>query len=155
MMKTLTLLQPWATLVALEAKRIETRSWYTTYRGPLAIHAAKRMPKAAISLCWEAPFRTALETGGYRAGDGPASNPFGLPLGAVIAVAALLDVRSIRLENQPAEPEYSFGDYTPGRFAWILRDVHRLTEPVPARGRLGLWEWTPPDVPVEAGAMVP
>ena len=154
-MKTLTLLQPWATLVALEAKRIETRSWYTTYRGPLAIHAARRMSAAAISLCWEAPFRTALETGGYRAGDGPATNPFGLPLGAVIAVVTLLDVQSICLENQPAEPEFSFGDYTPGRFAWILSDVHRLTAPVPARGRLGLWEWTPPDLRVEAGAMVP
>ena len=68
-MKTLTLLQPWATLVALEAKRIETRSWYTTYRGPLAIHAARRMSKAAISLCWEAPFRDVLETGGYHAGE--------------------------------------------------------------------------------------
>jgi activating signal cointegrator 1 len=119
MMKTLTLLQPWATLVALESKRIET----PTYRGPLAIHAAKRMSKAAISLCWEAPFRTALETGGYRAGDGQATNPFGLPLGAVIAVVALLEVRPIRLEDRPAEPEYSFGDYTPGRFAWILCDV--------------------------------
>ena len=48
MMKTLTLLQPWAMLVALEAKRIETRSWGTWYRGPLAIHADKRMPKAAL-----------------------------------------------------------------------------------------------------------
>jgi len=38
--KTLTLSQRWATLVALGAKRIETRSWRTSYRGPLAIHAA-------------------------------------------------------------------------------------------------------------------
>jgi hypothetical protein len=147
-MKTLTLLQPWATLVALEAKRIETRSWFTSYRGPLAIHAAKRMPKAAISLCWQAPFRTALEAGGYSAGDCPATNPFGLPLGAVIAVVVLIDVQHITLEYRPAQPEYSFGDYTPGRFAWILRDVHRLPEPVQAKGRLGLWEWTPSDLPV-------
>lgn len=153
-MKTLTLMQPWATLVALEVKRIETRSWCTSYRGPLAIHVASRMSKTAISLCWETPFRTALEAGGYFAGGGSATNPFGLPLGAVIAVVALIDVRSITLENQPAEPEYSFGDYTPGRFAWILRDVHCLQDVVPARGRLGLWEWTAPDVPVEGGAMV-
>lgn len=38
--KTLTLLQPWASLVACGAKKIETRSWATKYRGPLAIHAA-------------------------------------------------------------------------------------------------------------------
>src|SRR6202030_3531482 len=92
-MKTLTLTQPWATLVALGAKRIETRSWRTSYRGPLAIHAAKRMPKAAISLCWDTPFRAALEAGGYGPGGGTATNPFGLPLGAVIAVTVLIDVQ--------------------------------------------------------------
>jgi activating signal cointegrator 1 len=143
-MKTLTLMQPWATLVALEVKRIETRSWCTSYRGPLAIRVASRISKAAISLCWDTPYRTALEAGGYLAGGGSATNPFGLPLGAVIAVVALIDVRSITLENQPAEPEYSFGDYTPGRFAWILHDVHCLQDAVPAKGRLGLWEWTAP-----------
>ena len=143
-MKTLTLTQPWATLVALEAKRIETRSWCTSYRGPLAIHAAKRMPKAAISLCWDTLFRTALEAGGYRPGSSPTTNSFGLPLGAVIAVAVLIDIQPITLENRPTEPEYSFGDYAPGRFAWILQDVYRLPDPVPAKGRLGLWEWTSP-----------
>jgi hypothetical protein len=43
-MKAITLHQPWATLVAIEQKKIETRSWPTSYRGPLAIHAAKTMP---------------------------------------------------------------------------------------------------------------
>ncbi len=40
-MKALTLTQPWAHLVAVGAKRVETRSWPTPYRGPLAIHAAQ------------------------------------------------------------------------------------------------------------------
>ena len=43
-MKAITLTQPWATLVAIGAKRIETRSWRTFYRGPLAIHAGKTLP---------------------------------------------------------------------------------------------------------------
>jgi len=42
-MKALTLWQPWASLVATGAKRIETRSCVTKYRGPLAIHAAKEV----------------------------------------------------------------------------------------------------------------
>lgn len=46
-MKALTLWQPWASLIALGVKTIETRGWSTNYRGPLAIHAAKRPPKAA------------------------------------------------------------------------------------------------------------
>ena len=50
-MKVLTLTQPWATLVAIGAKRIETRSWSTKYRGPLAIHAAKGFPAWAKDMC--------------------------------------------------------------------------------------------------------
>ena len=44
MIKFITLTQPWATLVALGVKRIETRSWRTPYRGLLGIHAAKSYP---------------------------------------------------------------------------------------------------------------
>ena len=39
-MKALTILQPWASLIACGAKMIETRSWSTAYRGEIAIHAA-------------------------------------------------------------------------------------------------------------------
>ena len=44
-MKALTLTQPWASLVERQAKRVETRSFYVSYRGPLVIHAAKGYPK--------------------------------------------------------------------------------------------------------------
>lgn len=59
-MKGLTLTQPWATLVAIGAKRVETRSWSTNYRGPIAIHAAKGFPPEARALCDEEPFRSCL-----------------------------------------------------------------------------------------------
>ncbi len=36
--------------------------------------------------------------------------------------------------------EFMFGDYTPGRYAWILANVRRI-EPVPAKGMQRLWEW--------------
>lgn len=43
-MPVLTLWQPWASLVALGVKTIETRSWATKHRGRIAIHAAGRRP---------------------------------------------------------------------------------------------------------------
>jgi len=52
-MKALTLTQPWASLMALQSKTIETRSWYTAYRGELVIHAAKGFPKWAKETCEE------------------------------------------------------------------------------------------------------
>lgn len=32
------------------------------------------------------------------------------------------------------------GDFTPGRYAWLLTDITPC-DPVPAKGRQVLWEW--------------
>lgn len=137
-MKTLSLTQPWASLVAVGAKKLETRSWSTSYRGQLAIHAAKGFPGWAEMTCYQEPFRTTLRDSG-AAGDPPlVAN---LPRGVIIAVCNLVDVKRITATNAPAEPERSFGDYAPGRYMWFLEDAQMLVEPVPIKGALGLWEW--------------
>jgi hypothetical protein len=45
------------------------------------------------------------------------------------------------LEWPIPEPERSFGDYSPGRFMWLLTNIRALPEPIPAKGALGLWEY--------------
>jgi activating signal cointegrator 1 len=42
-MKALSLWEPHATAIALGLKIYETRGWFLDYRGPLAIHAAKKL----------------------------------------------------------------------------------------------------------------
>ena len=134
-MKALTLTQPWATLVAIGAKRIETRSWHTLYRGPLAIHAAKAFPVWAQAMCTHKHFRAALHGAGYTL-------VASLPRGAAIAIVTLADITPIIFQRDvPPEPEATFGDYTSGRWAWHLTAAQMLAEPVPAKGALGLWEW--------------
>lgn len=133
-MKVLTLTEPWAMLMALDLKRIETRSWYTSYRGPMAIHAAKGFPRSAIELCREEPFLTALVKAGIR-------TPGDLPRGAIIAVVDLVDCLETGIWSfVPPEPELSFGDFSQGRFAWFTENVRRLKVPLPCKGALGLWE---------------
>lgn len=41
-MRALSILQPWAWLIAEGHKPVENRHWSTTYRGPFLIHAGKR-----------------------------------------------------------------------------------------------------------------
>lgn len=140
-MKALSLTQPWATLVALGAKRFETRSWATSYRGRLAIHASKGFPRDCQELVEEEPFRDALE--GKTAKD--------LPCGAVLCVVDLVNCFPVedlcfsekQIDHRPmiSAAEECFGDYSPGRFAWRLRLVEVFLEPIPAKGALGLWEW--------------
>lgn len=130
-MKAITLTQPWATLVALGAKTIETRSWYTAYRGPLAIHAAKSIPTWVDE--WAKDVLPILS----RLNVLPI---WDLPRGCVLATCTLVDVVPTT-KVQPDITEELFGDYTAGRFAWLLADVRQLLVPVPARGSLGLWAW--------------
>ncbi len=145
-MKAISLTQPWASLVAWGEKQIETRSWATNYRGPIAIHASKGFPAWAKNLCWDQPFRLVLSRHFREAGLGVVwSNP-PLPLGAVIATAELEWCVKIDPGFEfPAGPEHEheFGDYPPGRYAWGFSNVKALGAPRPARGALGLWEWRP------------
>ena len=155
-MKALTLTQPWATLVAIGAKRIETRSWRTDYRGPLAIHAALGKYNDEYLLQKIEPFSSALNAAGIV-------SRLQVPLGGIVAVCEL--VRVIPTERFHPSPvfewygpggrhyryeltndEMQFGDYTPGRYAWLLADVQALAVPVRARGALGLWEWYAPEL---------
>lgn len=129
-MMALTLWQPWATLMALDEKRIETRSWGTNYRGVLAIHAAKSMPAEARNLALCGTFARALARW-----EGP------LPLGAVVTVVNLVDCFQITNRSFIAEPERSFGYYAAGRWAWVTQPLRRLARPIPARGAQGLWQW--------------
>jgi activating signal cointegrator 1 len=149
-MRCITLTQPWATLIAIGAKKIETRGWSTSFRGPLAIHAAAGLGpvggmKGYAELCTSSPFWEALTGAGYC---GP--HPRQPPRGAIVAVARLYSIYRITVDGiegfnpQPPANEIAFGDYSPGRYAWLLTDVRALPEPIPARGALGLWEWTPP-----------
>ncbi len=137
-MKALTLTQPWASLVAIGAKRIETRSWSTSYRGELAIHAAKGFPRDAqdFSRC----IRLSVLFGPH----------YEYPRGAVIATCRLMAcVRTEELLSKPpyasdmTEQEQLFGNYEPGRFGWMLSDIRQMAQPEFTKGALGLWEWTP------------
>jgi hypothetical protein len=33
-----------------------------------------------------------------------------------------------------------YGDFTPGGYAWLLANIKPLSEPIPAKGKQGLWK---------------
>jgi hypothetical protein len=156
-MKALTLTQPWATLIACGAKRIETRSWATDFRGRIAIHAAKGLgpiggKRGLYAQCCEVPFRDVIADA-FKSTRGEAFDAAReLPLGAIVATADLVDVHRIdmklraQVQAQTITPfEMDFGDYTSGRYAWFLENVRPFTEPITCNGALGLWD-VPPEV---------
>lgn len=129
-MKALSLWQPWASAIAIGAKSIETRHWPTNYRGPLLIHAAKRGTKPQISpIIRELQLNLDIEV---------------IPFGSLVGVCELVgccNTESLRVTDQ----ERRLGDYSRGRFGWILYGVRAFNKPIPFRGMQGIFN-VPDDV---------
>ena len=126
----ISLWQPWATLWALGEKGLETRGWPTKHRGPLGIHAARKVDNDAF---FAEPFRSRLRAHGYE-------HPLDLARGAIVGAVDISgclemisgdycghqkdDDREICLRCDPrlTEQERAFGIYEPGRHAWDSDD---------------------------------
>lgn len=140
--RALTIWQPWASLIALGHKGWETRSWPTTHRGPLLIHAATRRPEA-----YEAYFdEEVAEYVRHLLGPWQA-----LPRGCLLALCHLEDCLPVQdvLQRDPlgggiAPYEFELGDYSAGRWAWRTQVTNRL-HPYQVAGRQGLWTFQVPD----------
>ncbi len=127
-MKALSLWQPWASAIAIGEKRVETRHWSTNYRGPLLIHAAKRKTDVADEI-EDLDLDMDLTT---------------LPFGALVAIARLVDCRCTD-GLAVSDRESMLGNYSTGRFGWMLEDIRAFSDPIPYRGAQGLFN-VPNDV---------
>ena len=134
-MRCITIIEPWASLIAVGVKRYETRGWSPDFRGPLAIHAGKKTEFAADALMRD-PFRSILAQAGIcRLKD--------FNFGHVLCVVNLVAVHKTEWLRQAISlEERDFGDYGDGRFAWELADVRTFT-PQEARGFQKVWNWQP------------
>lgn len=129
-MKVLSIKEPFASLVALGIKKIETRSWKTNYRGEIYIHASltknvikdKKRKEKLLSLL---------------------PNNYDFKQGYIICKAYLKDciymdeefINKIKKEKI----EYLCGHYEIGRYAWVLENVELLDKVILAKGKLGIW----------------
>jgi hypothetical protein len=157
-MKAVTLYVPHALLIPYGWKEVETRDWYTGYRGPLAIHAAKRYtPEEVADVARMQEITRKIDTGDTRMHTwGAVVRP---SLGCIVATCVLEACLPTSLVEYKAkqlkryfEPklgwavERQMGNYETGRWAWILRDVVPWRMPVPARGQRKLWDWKVPEL---------
>ena len=138
-MKVLSLLQPWATLVVCGAKAWECRSWQTSHRGPLLIHASAKKPGKREKLFFEEAeyFKIYIDSMDY------------LPFGSIIGRVDLVGIYTtdFLLQNLEAhsfhnwQQEFTFDDYSSKRYAWKLEEPKPLPFVLPVKGTLGLWDY--------------
>lgn len=63
--------------------------------------------------------------------------------GPIAIHAAVKPIRLITEEYLSTLPdtEKALGDYSLGRYAWELRNIKELPEPIKAKDQQGLWNW--------------
>ena len=130
MMKVLSIIEPWATLIKEKKKYIETRTWKTSYRGELYIHASKKKIKVKDKQITELLELIPNIEMGY---------------GKIISRCKLVDCiyidENFKEEISKNKQEYLCGDFNIGRYAWILEEAVSLEKPIEAKGQLNIWNY--------------
>lgn len=121
-MKALSIRQPWARLIMARIKPVENRRWSTSYRGRILIHAAKTDD-------WHNFFPWAVEQGLMSIFNSlVAASPIRCPRGVILGEATLSDCVT----------EFHSPWFT-GPYGLVLTDARAYAEPIPYKGRLGLF----------------
>jgi len=118
-MKALSVANPWAWGIINGPKRIENRSWRTSYRGLLLIHASKAKRSLA----------------GWPLDVLPPAHEF--VYGALIGTVNLIDCVPL---TEVADDPFACGEW-----CWKLDDPQAFEKPIPFRGSLSLFH-VPDDV---------
>lgn len=155
-MKAISIWQPWATAIVLGAKRVETRSKPTHYRGPIAIHASARKQKGELlvhqcSWHWNGVLHPVFTGMGGRLDLEDV-----LTFGAVIGFGRLCHCKptheftlgEVDAIRQPAGDydltrawtERQLGDFSLGRYGWVIEYVEMFKNPIPFKGKQGFFE---------------
>lgn len=128
-MRVLSIKEPFASLIKNKKKFIETRSWRTHYRGVLYIHASKKKIGNRIDNRIELKNMVGNDEMNY---------------GLIICKCKLVDCIEMTEEyiekiKKEFPDQYICGEYSVGRFAWILEDVEELKNKIETNGKLGIW----------------
>jgi hypothetical protein len=135
-MKVLSVKQPWASLIMEYGKDVDNRSVITRYRGPLAIHASQ---SPAPTREWDYIMDTvifAIPSKTKQIYRRLTAKPYGFVCGAILGIVDLVDCL-----DEYADCESKWAEDLSCLF--MLKNPRVLKEPIPALGRLGLWDPSP------------
>jgi hypothetical protein len=145
-------------------KKLETRpkpTKWTKEKGIYLIHAAQKWTKEQERICLSDPFYIPLLDAGFiKWHSGPGhwkpEREILLPLGSIIGSIEVDECHLIQCTTSEKpkpfyldktanfieieQPELSFGDYRPGRYAWICQNPKVLKTPIPYKGGQGYYQ---------------
>lgn len=116
--------QPWAWLLVNGVKKVENRTWETSYRGPLLIHASRTTVDLIRTNCSE------------LFADMPPADM--LPLGCLVGMVHLAECITLK-DAQRRRDLAGQGRFIEGPFCWIMNKPRPMFKPISFIGRLGLF----------------
>lgn len=117
-MKALSIRQPWAWLIVNGHKDIENRSWPTRFRGPVLIHASKRMTREEYHDAGLLCFRLGV----------PMPDFDELERGGIVGIATITGCS-----------DNSLSPWFFGKFGFELADAKPMPFFMPCKGQLGFF----------------
>ena len=124
-MKALTIKEPWATLIVEGYKKYEFRSWKTNYRGKILIHSGLSLERDMVERFKEYDLDYKC---GYIIGE------------AEIVDCILVDEKFNENLRKINPLVYAKSNHIE-QFAWQLENVKKYDNPIPCKGKLGLWNY--------------
>lgn len=166
--KALSIKQPWAYLIAAGIKDIENRTWKTSYRGRVLIHASASAPKSIRAILNADQIDTVIKSRAYNDSDFAKVYVTGAIIGSVEIVDCVVNHTSIWAEKSlesvcpicgrkitDTKPERQWCpdcrrildkdvNYYNPVYNWVLANPILFDEPIlNVKGMLGFWNYTP------------
>lgn len=144
-MKTLSIKQPWAILIASGIKDIENRTWKTNYRGRIYIHASQQSAGKMVDILSNAQFD--LVIGGHSKS---LTEKFkSAIIGEVDIVDCVINHPSIWAEPTfyPIDETEGYSNQVKPIYNWVLANAVLYDKPIlNVKGKLSLWEYKESEV---------
>lgn len=138
-MKVLSIWNPFATLLVGGFKHYETRTWKAPdwlIGQTLGIASTKTILPAQRAHWADPAFVDHYAT---TALPPPEDLPRGYLLGTVTVDS--VELMTPELLDEVSAEEQSYGWWQEGFYAWRVTDAHAFADPIPIRGRQGLYDW--------------
>lgn len=141
LMKAITICNPYPELILRGDKRVENRNKHWTHRGPILLHAG--LSRSYLRLTEKGT----VDASGIALAQ--------MTFGAIVGVMTIVDcVRPIRYMRSGTRMIPIFGENVQRQYPWLqghehaegeycllLGNVQRFETPIPASGKLGVWDY--------------
>lgn len=124
-MKTLSIRNPWATLIINQYKTYEFRSWKTKYRGKILIHSSKNIEKNMLDR--------------FKVYNLEYTN--GAIIGEALLTDCILVTKEFNEELKNINPIVYGKSNQTETYAWKLENIKKYEKPIYIKGKLGLWNY--------------